>query len=633
MRKSTRLVALAPHALGLGLAVALLWGGSRAVEYSAEDSEPFSVWVQEPAPVYVLSSAAPSGGGQAGDRNRSQEDRALGPLTWRAEAGPPRDLERVTASVDGQSAEVERDLSRGSLSVSLPGLEDAPGWHFVEVVVERRGGRRERSVDPILVGHFGRSRAPGETGGAGGGAGGAGSRPACGVAMSVSPALIQRLLRPMLEAELMPELRKVEQLGPDTQLREAKLELRDDALRFELEVAGVNSLALSGVVGVWISETGTLEVKLVTLGKIEFHGRIRNRARGIGVGGGALLGGLISGPLAPVGAAVGWWLADELVTDQAQKIVREQAEEGLAAFSGLDLLPERVALVPGRPESTVELGFCALTRVRKTGVRAGLWVRPVRGTGDAANPEFDLGVPGPLVTGVEIPDQPLDVNAGEDLRLELSIDLVNALVLRATETGLLSELAGEQEALVEANRELAAWTPLRLSGLEPTRPIVLTPVGGPEAGWAFGFGGLEVGLTHIDGPAASTEVDARWGRLALAGAGTVALAWDPEAGTLGLSGTLDRLELGCLRSSPERPGWTHVDGCFSEVLEAADLRGRIDAQLRPGPGASSLPSLALGSLLGEALGLHIESLELSRPGPSRLRLSAQLSSRSGGRLD
>jgi hypothetical protein len=58
------------------------------------------------------------------------------------------------------------------------------------------------------------------------------------------------------------------------------------------------------------------------------------------------------------------------------------------------------------------------------------------------------------------------------------------------------------------------------------------------------------------------------------------------------------------------------------VLEAAEVRERIDEQLRPG--ARSMPSLALGGVLDEALGVQIEGLALARPRPGVLRLSAQL---------
>lgn len=570
-----------PVAVGLGLTAGLLAGSGAALERTARGSEAFSMRVDAPAAVHDLDGEPT--------------------LRWRADVAPRAELERLEVRVDGRAVEAHKDLDGGTVEVALDPLVGQPGWHFVESTIERRGGRREVVVDPVLVGRFAdRSRSDA-------------SEHACALAMTVSPELIRRVVTPMLERELLPELRKVEHLGPGVELREAELELRDDAIRFELEIAGVNTLAVSGVVAVWITEAGTLEAKLVALGEVEFTGRLRNQARSVGAGGGAILGGLIAGPAAPVGAAAGWYLADRFVTKKAREVVREQTEKGLDELSGVELLPERITLIPERPASTIELGFCNLTRVRETGVVAGLWIEPTPGSADA--PRFDLGARGPLDIGAAVTEDPLA--DGEDVRVELTIDAVNSLLHAWAETGLLAELAGEGKGLARANGELEAWTPLRLAGLRPTRPIALTPVGGPDGGWAFGVGGLTLDLSQAE--ATSEDLVAQWGRLSIAAAGTIQPTWDPDTGSLGLAGSLDRLHLTCVH--PESSA-SRVDGCFVEILEAADVRSRIDAHLRPG--TQRLPSFALGDLLADELGLQIGELELARPQPGVLRLSASV---------
>lgn len=591
--------ALLPHTVGLGLALALTWGGSRELERQAEEAEPFAVHVGEAAAV-LDRSAPPAGGGPS----------------WTARITPASELERVAVRVDGRTLgpgefdgrKARRDLDAGTLGLGLESLE--PGWHFVELDLERRGGRHEGAVAPVLVGDFARpTPSPAEA--------------RCDLKLSASEALLRSLVKPMLERELLPQLRAVDQLGPETELREATLELRDDALRFELEIAGVNTLAMSGVVALFIDDQGQLQAKLVTLSEVDFRGKLRNQARGAGAGGGALVAGIVAPPLAPVGAAVGWWLADDFVTDKARELVRAEVEDGLEQISGVELLPGAVELIPGQPRSRVRLGFCEQTRVRQSGVVAGLWIEPDRPEGPTR--VHDLGVPGPFVVASAAAPPPAGDDA--DLQLDLSVDLINALLYEWTATGLLAEQLHEPAALERANAELSEWTPLRLAGLRPTRPPALSPRVVPnaapnEADFEFGIGGLELALEGMD-PA---DIEARWGALSVAVGGRVGLAWDADAAELNLRASLQHLSLTCVREGESESGASgkdaRIDGCFSEILDAAQVRERVDAQLQPE--SAALPSLALGALLSEELGLALDALELSRPDPAHLRVSARV---------
>lgn len=574
-----RLRRLAPGLIGLALAAAVVWRGAAVLEAEAENSEAFTLRVAAPAAVLDASGPAEA-------------------LQWRGLVTPIEERERVELRVDGALHEFAGDADAGELLLPLEQLREQPGWHFVEVGLERRGGRRERIVDPVLIGTFEADAA---------------SKKSCAVVLSVSPALIDSLLVPLLERELLPILQANEHMGPDTEIYEAKLELRDDGLNFEVELRGVNTLAVAGAIVLRIVEDRKLEAELAILTEVDFRGKLRNQARGIGAGGGALIGGLITGPLAPVGAAAGWFAADVVVTKKARELVREQIENGFEMIEGIDLLPTHIELIAGRPSSRVGIGFCGQTRVRATGLSAGLWVIPDPALDPTGQPgeRFELGVAGSLVSAAEPTTEPLTPD--EHIRVELSIDAVNALLTEWTASGLLAELIGEERALERANVELEAWTPLRLGRLRPTRPPTLNPVGGPSDGWRYGIGGLAIDVSGVE--------EQPWGSIFVAAAGDLRPSWDADAGTLSLSGSLDTLGVTCAQPSDEGEP-TALHGCFSEVLEAAEVRERIDERLRPG--ARTMPSFAIGGLLDEALGVQIEALTLARPRPGVLRLSAQL---------
>jgi hypothetical protein len=69
---------------------------------------------------------------------------------------PAAELERVAVTLDGNQPpeRAREDGDDGMLQLSLGSLLAEPGWHFVELTIDRRGGRRERIVDPVLVGRF-----------------------------------------------------------------------------------------------------------------------------------------------------------------------------------------------------------------------------------------------------------------------------------------------------------------------------------------------------------------------------------------------------------------------------------------------------------------------------------------------
>src|SRR5690606_3558500 len=130
-----RLLRLAPGLIGLALAAAILWRGGTALEQEAASSEAFSLRVAEPAMIVDVDTPADA-------------------MQWRGVVSPIEERARVELSIDGAPIEARGDPDAGELLVPLAQLRDQPGWHFIELGLERRGGRNERIVDPVLVGQF-----------------------------------------------------------------------------------------------------------------------------------------------------------------------------------------------------------------------------------------------------------------------------------------------------------------------------------------------------------------------------------------------------------------------------------------------------------------------------------------------
>ena len=129
-----RLRRLAPGLIGLALAAVVLWRGAATLEREAESREAFSLRVVEPAAVFD-----------------TRKDDAM---QWRGLVTPIEERERVGLSIDGITHEFHGDPDAGELILPLDSLREQPGWHFVEVSLERRGGRGERVVDPVPKGRF-----------------------------------------------------------------------------------------------------------------------------------------------------------------------------------------------------------------------------------------------------------------------------------------------------------------------------------------------------------------------------------------------------------------------------------------------------------------------------------------------
>jgi hypothetical protein len=554
---------------GLVLAGAALWGGSVALERAAE-IEPFRVEVAAPHGVAAEAS-------------------------WRGRVRPAELGGRVRVSVDGREVprgQGEEDMSGGALAVPL---DDAAGLRLIEVELARRGGRSEVVTDAALVGPFARRYE--DTSG-------------CGAAIRVAGDAIDRLLLPPLRERLLAGARGVALLGPDTQVEQAELTLRDDSLWFRVALAGAHRIAVSGRIEVRVAGPRHLGLRLATLGPVEFTGSLRTKA----TVGAAAIGAVVAGPLAPIGAFAGYMLADRYIDRRSQREVETQLTAALSLASTLPLVPEWAELVIGEPRSRAALAFCAVA-IDDGGIAAHLSLRPVRpepkDRQEAERVRTRLAaIPGPARRGFALPPvQPVAPEA--DVEVDLTIDAIDALLDAWTANGLLADLVARAQWVERADAELSAWTTLGLAGVEVRLPPSLSP--GTGDGWALSLAGLRLEMTGIEGQ--------HPGEILVAGRGAVRPHYDRARGRIELTGAIERLTISCAREGALWP-------CFGALLELGDVPARLDELLAPG--AAGLPGIEVRELVRTRTtilreeGLELAELAISYPAPGVLRVAARV---------
>lgn len=560
---------------GLGLAT-LVFAGSRQVLRERARAEPLRVTVATPQAVV---------------------DAAAG-LRWTGRVTPGELVGRIEARVDGVVAPATVEGEALTLELERAG----PGLHLVELELRQRGGRTQTVTDTLLVGPFAaESDVPEDRYEED-------DRTGCGLALTIAEEAIQRLVVPPLRERLLAAARASPLLGPETTLERAELTLLRNAMRVRITLAGLNRVGVDAFVIVRPRGPRGIELSLLRLGPVEFSGQLRTRA----TIGGAAVGAVVTGPLAPLGAIGGYLLTDRYVEKRAREEVHAQLRLGLAQASTLPLLPAQAELLVGEPRSAVALRFCGPVTIEAgTGIAARLALRALA---PAAGP-------GPVRRGVLLDAGPIAADGQgriDDVQLDLSIDAVNALLHAWTGNGLLGDLAKRAGWVPRVDAELQAWTRLQLAGLRIDRAPVLMAAdqgaGAPgEPAWALSFGGLRLDLRG--GEAA--------GSLVAAGRGWVRPRFDAASGRLELGGQVDRLRLTCVDGERLTP-------CFGALLELGEVERRLDDLLAPGAGR--LPALDLRALLRtrtrelRAEGLDVEAMRLEVPAgqPGVLRVRARL---------
>jgi hypothetical protein len=567
-------------ALG-GLALALLaYGTSGQVLRDSARAEPLRVAVVPPLAV------ATTGEG----------------LRWTGRVQPGALAGRLTALVDGMevAAEVAEDVVRVDLGAA------GPGHHLVELTLAQQGGRVQTVTDAVLVGPYASEwEVP------------------CALRLTVAAGAIDRLVMPVVRERLLAAARATPLLGDETTLERAEVTLEDERVRVRVAVAGLNRVGIDAVFAASPSGPRGLALRLEQLGPVEFSGALRTRVTvGSAAAGGAAVGAALSGPLAPLGALAGYVLADSLIGRRARQEVEGAIRGGLALVSGVELLPAEVELLVGEPRSAAELAFCGPLAISAgVGISAGFSLRPkasnvdgprvVKISGDVVTgEEVAWGAsPGPVVQGVVLPG-PGDMASGDDVRVDLSIDAVNAVVDAWTRSGLLAERVRAAGWVPRVDEQLREWTTLSLAGVGLARAPVVMPAGEQ---WALSFSGLQLLLGG--GEAA--------GAVLAAGRGFIRPHFHAETGVLELGGAVDRLRLTCVDGHLLAP-------CFGALLELGEVESRLDAALAPGTGR--LPGLDVRGLLRagtaefKAGGFDVDALAVAVPPalPGVLRVTARL---------
>lgn len=567
-------------ALG-GLALALLaYGTSGQVLRGSARAEPLRVAVVPPLAV------ATTGEG----------------LRWTGRVQPGALAGRLTALLDGMevAAEVAEDVVRVDLGAA------GPGHHLVELTLAQQGGRVQTVTDAVLVGPFASEwEVP------------------CALRLTVAAGAIDRLVMPVVRERLLAAARATPLLGDETTLERAEVTLEEGRVRVRVAVAGLNRVGIDAVFAASPSGPRGLALRLEQLGPVEFSGALRTRVTvGSAAAGGAAVGAALSGPLAPLGALAGYVLADSLIGRRARQEVEGAIRGGLALVSGVELLPAEVELLVGEPRSAAELAFCGPLAISAgVGISAGFSLRPkasnvdgprvVKISGDVVTgEEVAWGAsPGPVVQGVVLPG-PGDMASGDDVRVDLSIDAVNAVVDAWTRSGLLAERVRAAGWVPRVDEQLREWTTLSLAGVGLARAPVVMPAGEQ---WALSFSGLQLLLGG--GEAA--------GAVLAAGRGFIRPHFHAETGVLELGGAVDRLRLTCVDGHLLAP-------CFGALLELGEVESRLDAALAPGTGR--LPGLDVRGLLRagtaefKAGGFDVDALAVVVPPalPGVLRVTARL---------
>lgn len=561
---------------GLGLALGLFGTSGQVLRDSAR-AEPLRVAVAPP--LAVVASA---------DH-----------LEWSGRVQPAGLAGRLTARVDGAEAAtvVEEDVVR----VDLRGA--GPGHHLVELTLAQQGGRVQTVTDAVLAGPFaGEEESP------------------CALRLTVSAGAVERLVMPVVREQLLAVARGVELLGPETILGRGEVTLEEGAVRVRVALWGAHRIAVEAVFVAAPAGPRGLALALVELGPVEFGGALRTKATVGGAAVGAAAVGLaLTGPLAPIGAIGGYVLSDRLVSRRARQEVDDQLRRGLGQVSGVPLLPEAVELLVGEPRSAAAPAFCGALTIAEGGISAGFSLRPVATAEERPRVVAVAGFseevwlpgasPGPVVQGVTLPEGEA-MAAEDDVRVDVSIDAVNAVVDAWTRSGLLAERVRAAGWVPRVDAQLAEWTRLALAGVSVARAPVVMPAGEQ---WALSFSGLRLDLRGGDVT----------GAVLAAGRGFIRPYFHAETGVLELGGAVDRLRISCVDGALLAP-------CFGALLELGEVERRLDEALAPGTGR--LPSMDIGGLLRErtagvrAGGFSLASLAVGVPAehPGVLRVTARL---------
>jgi len=501
-------------------------------------------------------------------------------LDWRARYSPAQERERLTATVDRGPAEPLELI--GEDGVTLPARPLTPGLHFVELTMERRGGRSTRITDEVWAGPWQADR-----------------ERDCDVGLVLTPEGFRALLLPVVEAKLLAGARDNPYFGSTSVLARSALDVVDGGLRFavflDTDEEGKGDLSVSGVIDVRAQGDAGITAKLRVLKeaapgpKLEALARAEGSRRlgaiGVTVGGGLIAaagGGTLLGLAA---AAGGGYLGSELGEKVGERTARRevereaavQIEHALSVATDALRLPEGVVVLPTDPALRADLRWCdEPTLVAETGLRARLRVA-LRGD-EATERAAALTV----ALGTTLPEPSGPSSEGANLHVDVSGDFINRLLAEWVVRGGLQaslDASGLRDEVQDALGERTRWE-VRALGVERPPVLSLHEGGRIEAM----LGGVTLELHDPDRAGARTVV--------LGATGQLTLQPEPEPGRLRLGGELDEVYFGCRER--ERAAVRRLP-CFSSAVDPSILRTLLDEQLRTR--SDRLPVLDLGAVL------------------------------------
>lgn len=503
-----------------------------------------------------------------------------GQLDWRGRYSPADERDRLVATVDRGPA---RPLqASGAEGIALPSEPLSPGLHFVELSMERRGGRITRITDEIWAGPWQSDHPRG-----------------CDVGLTLTSEGLRDLLLPVVEAKLLAGARQNPYFGSTSALTRKELEVVDGGLRFSVfldtDEEDKGDLSVAGIIEVKAQGDAEITARLRSLEeaapgpKLEALARAEGRRR-LGTIGAALGGGLVAvaGGGALLGAAVamgGGYLGSELGEGVGERTARRevrreaavQIEQALRVATDALRLPDGVVVLPTEPALVADLRWCGEPSLSaEAGLRASLRVvlRDDAVSEQAAAQAVFLDTTLPEPSG---PREP-----GANLHVDVSTDLVNRLLAEWVVRGGLGASLDASGLQAEVQAALGERTRWRVQALGVERSPIVEPRAGDRI--EASLGGVTLELHDPDRAGVRTVV--------LGATGSLTLEPLPEPGRVRLGGELDQVYFGC-RST--RGALERRLPCFSSAVDPRSLRELLGTQLRER--SNQLPVLDLGAVL------------------------------------
>ena len=501
-------------------------------------------------------------------------------LRWRGRYSPVEDRDRLRARIDRGPAQPV--ALEGLDGVSLSPQPLAPGLHFVELSVERRGGRVTRITDEVLAGPW---QAEHERG--------------CDLALTLNSEGLHELLVPVVEAKLLAGARGNEYFGRTSVLTRKELEVVDGGLRFDvaldtseegkgdLTVAGIIDVRGDGDAGVVASlrrlERAAPGPKLEALARAEGSrklggiGALVLGGLAVATGGGALVGLAAAAGGGYVGSKIGEDVGERTARREVRREAQEQIERALKVATDALRLPDGVVVLPTEPALRADLRWCDAPRLEAdTGLRARL--RVVLHADEAGQQAARQAV----YLGAELPPPRPPVQPDANVHVDVSADFVNRLLAEWVARGGLQASLDRSGLRHEVQRVLGDRTRWRVEALRVERPPMLWPRADGRIDATVG--GVILELLDPERGVERTVV--------LGGTGALTLQPEPTPGRLRLGGGLEAVYFGCREREGARERRLP---CFSAAVDPEVLRDQLDEQL--GERGDALPVLDLGAAL------------------------------------